>query len=70
MPPSSASVLVSPPANDEHILEFGPLSTSPSAPDAVVGNTDGTKKQACEGMAQLVKKAVRRLSPPPAAACV
>ncbi|KAL4067400.1 hypothetical protein V8B97DRAFT_1975782 [Scleroderma yunnanense] len=60
VPSSSASALVSLPIKDGHLLEFDPLTTSPSALDALVGITDSAKKHAREEMARLVKEAVRK----------
>lgn len=60
VPSSSASALVSLPIKDGHLLEFDPLTTSPSALDALVGISDSAKKHAREEMARLVKEAVRK----------
>lgn len=60
VPSGSASALVSLPIKDGHLLEFDPLTTSPSALDALVGITDSAKKHAREEMGRLVKEAVRK----------
>ncbi|KAG6334704.1 hypothetical protein ID866_4383 [Astraeus odoratus] len=60
VPSGSASALVSLPIKDGHRIEFDPLTTSPSALDALVGITDSAKKVAREEMARLVKEAVRK----------
>ncbi|KAG5638169.1 hypothetical protein H0H81_001465 [Sphagnurus paluster] len=51
----SFSALVAIPTKDGHLLEFDPLTTSPSALDALEGITDSAKKQARVEMSRLVQ---------------